>query len=89
MRKNALRIAVRNAFFVTSRPIQQQNVPLGQPAYFFKGELAVQINPPDAIKGDLSFHAKEVHFQKELSAAQGIVAVLDEFLSDCLAAAGN
>lgn len=79
----------QNLVFVTSAPIQREKVALGEPVFDFRRELAVQINPGDARRGHLFVHARDIHFRKELSAAEFLIAELDGFLSDCLALAKN
>jgi hypothetical protein len=55
---------------VTATPTQRENVELGESPYDFKRELAVNVKPSDAKKGHLFYHAKEIHYQKELNEAE-------------------
>jgi hypothetical protein len=72
---------------VSSTPIQRQNVELGEPAFDYRRELVLQISPRDLKKSHLFFHAKEIHFPKELTAAENFLRDFEKLMSDCLTAA--
>ncbi len=69
---------------VGSTPIQRQNVELGEPAFEYRRELVLQISPQDLKRSHLFFHAKEMHFSKELARAENFLGDFEKLLSDCL-----
>jgi hypothetical protein len=78
-----------NFLIVSSTPIRRENVGLGEPAYDYKRGLAVNLHPSDAKTEHLYFHAKEIHFPKELDAAEHLLVEIEKLASDSLSVARN